>query len=655
MKNLIRLVIAATLLFASQHLCAQYSHQICKDAAGDDVAGKTTVASPLEDAYDVHHVKFNLKVTNTTNAISGDVTTTASVVASSLGVYAFELDTAYTIDSIYINGTTATWTDTGSLHLVNLVSALPMGATFTAHIFYRNLHTFSFFSGNVGIRCNPTFYNLFQPTTFTISEAYHACKWWPCKQSLRDKIDSVDMWVTVPDSLMAGSNGKLLATISVAPGYKRYEWKERYPIDYYLISIAVANYVDYSYYMHFTGSTDSLLIQNFVYANMPIDTVERNAIDSIGLVVDYFSTLFGRYPFWKEKYGHCRVPYGGGMENQTMTSLGYFFSEIASHELAHQWFGDNVTCSTWGDITMNEGFASYCAFLADRHFYGHDATMYYLTNFHYFVNTTIPESVYRSDTSSETVIFNSTMVYDKGAAVIHMLRYILDDDATFFSILRSYQSVLAGRNASIDDLRQLTEIYTGSTVNGINVDTFFNQWFYEQGCPRYNVRWYQSGADVWVKLIQSTSVPASVAFFRTPIEIKLKSATGDTVIKVLNDQLNQVFHFNWDRTTDTVLLDPEKWVAYRLLAVGKDSTLTVPDLSALTITVSPNPTTNKWTVNNLPIGSDLMLTDINGKVLWKRHTEEENVNISANQYPTGVYILNITNCGSRIVFRLSKF
>ena len=334
---------------------------------------RSTVADLAEDAYDVKYIKFNLNVSNTSTAISGDVLTYAKVTAASMSSYVFELDTAYTIDSAKINGVLHTVGGSDSIRSIALGTPLTSGSMFTAQIFYHGSVASSgpFTLGGV--------FNITDPhwgvrTLFTISEAYHANRWWPCKQSLRDKIDSVDMWVTVPDPLKVGSNGLLQHVTHVDATHSRYEWKERYPINYYLISIAVGPYTDYSYYMHFTGSSDSMLIQNYIYDIPSCLPTYKDVLDSTGLMIDYFSGLFGLYPFVKEKYGHCMVYWGGAEENQTMTTIGSgaLNAEIVAHELGHQWFGDNVTCSTWRDIVMNEGFASYASYLYYEHFYGRE-------------------------------------------------------------------------------------------------------------------------------------------------------------------------------------------------------------------------------------------------------------------------------------------
>ena len=619
---------------------------------------RTTVADPAEDEYDVKYVKFNLNVTNTSTALSGDVTTTAKVTASSMASYVFELDTAYTIDSAKINGVLYTVGGTDSIRSISLGTPLVSGSIFTVQVFYHGAIASS------GLYSIGGLYNLFDPTwgantLFTVSEAYHANKWWPCKQSLQDKIDSVDMWITVPDSLKAGSNGALQAVTPIDATHARYEWKERYPIDYYLISFAVAPYTDYSYYMHFTGSTDSMLIQNYVYSNPAFLPAYKNIFDSVGLMINYFSGLFGTYPFIKEKFGHSIVYWGGGEEHQTMTTLGSVSVDVGTiaHELGHEWFGDNVTCGTWRDIMMNEGVASYVTYLYYDHFYSSPASaLSYISYFQSNVKTYDTGSVYVDDTTSELRILDGRLTYGKGACVLHTLRSVVNNDSDYFHIFRNYQLAHSGGNGTIEDFKNSAETLLGTVVNGINLDTFFNQWFYLQGFPIYTLHWNQVGSDVYIHLIQATSDPASVPLFKVPLDIRLHSLSGDTIIRVLDDQSIQDFHFTWSNTVASTFLDPNYWLIYKLFSNVHDHTLGVQEETTEAVTLIPNPTNAGWRLTHVPAKSDLKVSDMTGRVLWQGNSgSEQSIAIPGGAMSAGVYMLSINAPGdATITYKLVK-
>ena len=635
---------------------AQESLTVNKCAAiKSNSSARTTVADVAEDNYDVQYVKLNLNVTNTSTHISGDVLTRARVTASTLTAYVFELSSLLTIDSVLINGTATACTGTGAVRTVTLSSALSYNSVFTARVFYSGSPVSGTSStAATGMNCiaSPSWGNR---ATFTLSESYKAYEWWPCKQSLRDKIDSVDVWLTIPDSLKAGSNGTLQAITTIDSTHIRYEWKERHPIDYYLISLAVANYVDYSYFMHFSGSTDSMLIQNYVYNNSATLPYFRSIIDSTGMMVDFYSTLFGRYPFWNEKYGHCMAPLGGGMEHQTMTTLGYFSSTVVAHELGHQWFGDHVTCGTWADIFMNEGFASYCEYMFIDHFRTHAAAINDIKGRQTNVKTMPDGAIYVDDTTNENRIFDSRLSYDKGACMLHMLRFVLNDDSAFFRVFKSYQNQMMDSTATIMDFKVRTELLNGIVVNSMDIDTFFNQWAYKEGYPIYDVTWYQSSAgDVYVQLNQSTSKPASIGLFSTPMEIKLHSAAGDTIIRIFNNQSGQLYHFTWSKTMTNLVVDPNYWLLYKLNSLTKDPTLDVADVTSQPLCISPNPATKYWQIDDVPTNSELLLSDIAGRVVYQYRNSSRSVKIPAEKLAAGIYLLKVITNKESFTYQLEK-
>ena len=173
---------------------------------------------------------------------------------------------------------------------------------------------------------------------WSLSEPFSAYEWFPCKQSLRDKADSSFVAVTVPDTCKAGSNGVLINTVPLGNGFTRYEWKNKHAIDYYLISVAVAKYIEYSFYANPVGAPNPILIQNFIYDNPQTFIYFEDEINETGDFIELFYDLYGPYPFEDQKYGHCMAPIGGGMEHQTMTTQGSFSKGLTAHELAHQWW-----------------------------------------------------------------------------------------------------------------------------------------------------------------------------------------------------------------------------------------------------------------------------------------------------------------------------
>ncbi len=614
-------------------------------------AARTTILSATEENYDVNYIHLDLKLTNDSTYIDGDVTTRAQVVGIPMSNYVFELDSALTVDHILVDGAPVTCNTSGDVRTVALSTPIMPGTIFTAEVVYHGnpYTTASIFNGVGGInKIKSTRWG--NTVVFTQSESYHAKEWWPCKQSLRDKIDSVDVWITVPDSLKAGSNGVLTGITTIDASHKRYEWKERHPIDYYLISASVANYVDYSYYMHFTGSTDSMLIKNYIYSNPLTLTTFKGVIDSVGLMIDYFSKIYSRYPFWNEKYGHCMAPLNGGMEHQTMTTIGFFDDPaIVAHELSHQWFGDNVTCSTWSDIFVNEGVASYSEDLFRDHFHSRLEMVLDMMSKQADVRKADTGSVYCEDTTVESRIFSNRFSYRKGACLLHMLRYVIDNDSTFFQVYKSYQQEHKNANGSIEDFRIATKSITGLYANGINIDTFFSQWAYKYGYPVYSAKWNRTGNDFYLLLKQIPKVSSSVACFKMPLDIMLHSTDRDTMIRIMADRPEQLYHFKVGASDSLVGIDPFHWVLDSFSSIIHDGSLNMLSLNqpqVSTIKIYPNPTTSDWNIENLSLNCRMILTDVMGKQLWQSDVRTATELVPASHLSQGLYILRV--CGEGV-------
>jgi aminopeptidase N len=637
MKNRILTICAAALLLATFAQAGSGNYCANRKKSGAKPQAKTTTADPGEGDYDIKHLRFNLHVTDTSIYIwPSDVTTTAQVIAPTMSEYVFELGPDLTIDSAKFNGALTTVTGAGPVRRIALPSALSSGTSFTAQIFYHGMPPTGggFFNGIThAVSTGGTH------MVYTVSDPWVALNWWPCKQSVNDQADSVDMFVTVPDGVRDGSCGRLVdIDMSTTPGFWMHHWKTNYPIDYYLISIAVARYSEFRSILHFTGSPDTMLIQNFFMDTATFNPAHKIKFDSVGLMIDYYSTLLGRYPFWQEKYGMCFTTLTGGMEHQSMTTIGVTDVGTIAHELMHQWFGDHVTYKTWGDMWLSEGFATFSEHLYLDHFWGPAAGK---TRRQTQLSAALSKAcgmTYVNDTSTSDSLF-TTNQYQKASIFINTLRYMAPEDSLFFKILRTYQSTYSFGNGSTADFKAIAE-----SVYGFNLDTFFNQWIYGRGYPQYKATWNQVGTTVYVKLMQSQSCPSYTNHFSTPVEINLRAGTLDTFIKVYNSVDTQVFSFDWGSTVTNVYLNTNVWTVLKVLGtITKDAALGVGSIEKNNIRIQPNPSQNYWEIQELPDDTGLALMDMTGRVIWEgKSARAGSTRIPGERLPAGNYLLKLS-------------
>ncbi|GMT44452.1 MAG: hypothetical protein IEMM0006_0284 [bacterium] len=319
--------------------------------------------------YDVHFYGLDISVSPTSTFVSGNVTIGASTLVDKLDTFAVELIPEMSIDSAFLDGEKLNKPVRNADNILFPVTPIQnKGSHFSVKIYYHGTSpTGGFFSGV------STAYNKIwkKQVTWTLSEPFAAKTWFPVKEDLKDKADSAWVFLTVDSNYMAGSEGLLTAITELPGGKKRFEWKTKYPIDYYLLSYAVADYRDFSFYAHpDSPAGDSVLVQNFIYNSDNYLNQHRNQITETAKFIELYVKLFGPYPFRKEKYGQSLTELAGGMEHQTMTTLGNFGFDLVAHELGHMWFGDNVTCADWSDIWVNEGFATYADYLANEYIKG---------------------------------------------------------------------------------------------------------------------------------------------------------------------------------------------------------------------------------------------------------------------------------------------
>lgn len=607
---------------------------------------KSTVASLEEERYDVRTVHLDIELDNESVAIKGKATTAVEVLEDNFALYVFELNKLLEIDSIFINGVQTNFTREEHQVNVLLPTVFQKGARITSVVYYGgNPEPGSVFFFQSGLNNAPA-EAWGSKVTYTLSEPYYSKDWWPCKQSLQDKIDSAKIWITVPDSLKAGSNGVLRNISNMGNGKVRYEWQTNYPTAYYLISVAVANYRDYSFATQLPDGK-VVRVQNYIYNRVDILDTFKQRIDTTAEMLYYFSELFGSYPFYEEKYGHCMAPVFGGMEHQTMTTLHNFNSPLVSHELAHQWFGNHVTCATWKDIWLNEGVASYVEYLFAEKFWSADNAYNYMAKVHNSIlnDTVLSGSIYvpETDTVNPYRIFDGRLSYQKGSAVLHMLRYVVNDDDVFFNILKQQQIRFADGNITTEQFIQLAE-----EVSGMDLKDFFQQWIYGEGYPVYTVNWNQLGDRLVVDIRQETVVPSVTLFYKMPLELKLKTTDGDTTVRVENRTPQQTYLFDVNSTIEDIIFDPNNKILNKEKVV-KNPAVWIDRQLKDEVVVYPNPTTNEWKVLNILEGTNVVLTDLSGTVLWDGLVDNNNTAVvPASRYPTGVYILHISNADKQL-------
>lgn len=596
-------------IFLTLHLksVAQDGQLSCRELKGRTNTNtlKSASLSTLEIAqtelYDVNYYFLDLQLTNTSTYLSGtvEIHAKAKVQLDSALVELFE---TLNISQVKVNGNIVSFHRSANKVKIPVNTAANTG--FILAITYAgtppNAQTNPLGGSGLTAGTSSTWGN---KVVWSLSEPFSAYEWFAVKQSLTDKADSCAVFITVADSLMAGSNGVLENIVSLPNNKKRYEWKHRHPIDYYLISVAVAKYIDYSIYANPVGSSTPVLIQNYIYDNPNTLPYFINAINETVDFIELYAQLYGPYPFADEKYGHCLAPLSGGMEHQTMTTQGFFEKTLTSHELAHQWWGNNVTCASWCDIWLNEGFASYSEYLMLANLYPGDQIAH-MQQVHQSVMNQAGGSVWVLDSLNEARIFDGRLTYDKGAAIIHSLRYFINNDSLFFNGLRGFQQAYSDSTATGLDFKNFMANYCA-----INLNTFFEQWYFGEGFPTYDVVWNQVGNDVHLKINHISSMPNVTPTFTNPIDLRIsRQAQADTLIRFdISSNSAQFILPNLGVVQGGIYIDPSNWIVN-----GFGGVVFNPDFIAQSNTIA---TIEDWLIYPNPAHQAFSIKNMNGKNL----------------------------------------
>jgi aminopeptidase N len=598
--------------------------------------------------YDVKFYALNLEVNDTSTYIKGN-TLIKLLIKEESDTLVFDFNPSLTIDSIYIGSKKIMrFSFQKDLLIIKPGSRLPASSVEDVTIYYKGkVLTNSFFSS----LSNETEVYWKIPVTWTLSESFGAKNWFPCKQQLSDKADSCWVFLTIPKGCKAGSNGVLTDTVEVNSKQVQYRWKSHYPVAYYLISFTVANYQDYSFYVKIPGRSDSLLVQNYLYNRPGYLENNKNNIDQTAEFIKLYSKLFGLYPFYDEKYGHCVAPISGGMEHQTMTTLVNFGYGMVSHELGHQWFGDNTTCATWQDIWINEGFASYCEYLALENLESKASADSWLNDSQRSAMRDTAGSVFvpAASAQDEIRIFSTNLSYKKGAVIIHMLRNVIHNDTVFFNAIKSYLSEYRYASATGEDFRKVMEKETG-----LDLKPFFDQWYYGKGYPQFDISWKSTGDSLWLNVSQIPS-SRSIAFFNTPFDIKIKGTDKDSVLRFIQNRNPQVFKIKYSGTINSIEFDPEGWLLKKILTITQLSEIPSDDDY---FQVSPNPFNDNLYLTFKEISAKdekITIITMNGAVVNETYArKKKEATIGTSSLRPGIYLLVVSHGKSRYIRKVLK-
>jgi len=626
---------------------AQYSfdlntiHNIhlINDIGGKEEFNSYSMANKL---FDVTYYRLDLKIFTNPNYLKGHVTISGINLSDSTNNLSFDLMRNMQIDSILINGLPQQFIQNDSWFNIHLKSTLKKNENLTVDIFYQGLPVSTGFGSFIFTSHNGV------PWIYSLSEPFGAKDWWPCKDDPSDKADSADIIVTCDSILRVGSQGLLISIINNEDGTRTYHWKTQYPIASYLISVAITNYVQFSNWFKYS-EIDSMEILNYV-----LPEHYESAITNLPIVVDMlsiYSRLFGIYPFAKEKYGHAEISGYAAMEHQTMTSLFHLSESIVAHELAHQWFGDMITCRTWADLWLNEGFAQYSTALYYEQKYGKERYLNYMrTQLDKAMNATGVIGI--PDFSSERALFDENRIYAKGACVLHMLRHVLGD-SIFFKTIYTYANHpnFKYKTATISDFQTICE-----QVSGKDLSYFFQEWIYGERYPNYLYSWYwDSDNHILIINIKQTNNAQYPVFFTMPLDIKVTSNNTDTIITVWNNAKAQTFAIHINEKVDAVLLDPEDWVLKYAYSVN-----TFPPISYQLDQNYPNPFNSTTIISyGLPGKAKVSLkiydilgreieTLASGVQLPGYHTCEWN----AKHVTSGIYFYSLTAGSTKLVRKM---
>ena len=489
---------------------------------------------------------------------------------------------------------------------------------------------------------------------FTDCEPEGARRWFPCWDRPSDKA-LIDLTAKVKSNVKLGSNGRL-ADSTLMGDVKTYHWISDHQVATYLVVISSrTDYLMNTVYWHkLSNPLDSIPL--VFYFNPGEDP--SAVINIMPDMTTWFSQRFIEHPFDKNGFATLNTDFSwGGMENQSLTSLcpNCWSEGLAAHEFAHQWFGDMITCATWADIWLNEGFATWSEPFWYESYGGYSL---YKSKINEYANIylsqnpgwAISEPAWAVTTPPANVMFNYSITYCKGACVLHQLRYVLGD-SLFFDAIQSYcaDTNLKYQSATIADFNGVVNEVTGEDYNW-----FFDQWVYQPNHPVYQntYNFVSGGNNQWTVNFYLKQVQTNAPFFKMPVEIMVRFADGsDTTFRVMNDDNYQQYSWTVDKQPVILFFDPNKEIVLKTgsTIVGTDFPEPTGNVTTL-FQNSPNPASRFCRISYFLAESgpvNLELSNLQGNTVRKLVDEFQThgkyeANVDCNTLQPGTYIYTLT-------------
>lgn len=526
---------------------------------------------------DIQHISLVLDVDPARRTVAGTATLRAAVIAPATKV--IELDAVeLTIDKVSVNGKPATFRHDGRKLRVDVPSADEL----VVAVDYRGAprRGLYFTAPDDGYPDKPT-------QAWTQGQDEDSRYWFPCFDAPNEKATS-EIEVSVPANMFALSNGVLVSD-KTKGGKRVLHWRLDVPHSCYLVTLAVG---DFS--MIETKWRDVPVVY---YVQKGHEEAAERTLARTPEMLELFSEKFG-VPYPYPRYAQVFVAdfIFGGMENTSATTLtdtvllderaalDYDVDSLVSHELAHQWFGDLVTCRDWGEGWLNEGFATYSEYLWREHHEGRDAADLELEE---WADAYFGEDAGRYRRTIATKLFDEPIdifdhhLYEKGGRVLHMLRHLLGDDA-FFKTLGHY---LAKHRHGVVESRDLARAVEDAT--GKVADWFFSQWVIDgAGHPDLDIRihWDPESSTATVAVEQTQKVEGRTPLFRLPTKVRFRVGDRDVDAPIDMVEPRQTFHLRLEDEPTQAIFDPGR-VLLASRKIDKPEPMWVAELAGATLAI----------------------------------------------------------------------